>query len=50
MTVLITWLSIIGLPASVVVGAGAAYVRCRIRGEVQTIETARVLEELRRQG
>lgn len=43
------WLAIVGVPGSMVLGGGVAYVRCRLRGELRRLDRDEVLEELRRQ-
>ncbi|WP_157887729.1 hypothetical protein [Frondihabitans sp. PAMC 28766] len=50
MTQVVEWLAVIGAPASILIGGGAAYVRCRLRGELRTVDRKAVLDELRRQG
>ena len=49
MILLITWLAVGGVPVAIVLGGGAAYVRCRVRGELRTVSSEAAFRELARQ-
>lgn len=42
-------LIVLAAPGSIVLGGGLAYVRCRLRGELLTVDRDEALTELRRQ-